>query len=173
MSDEKAVKRLPIEQIPALKQRKYSRELIVEIATRWLVMGSKKKALEGTGVPEKTLTSWFSTKWWNNLIDAIRDEKAGELDAALTGVIHKAVTAVSDRLEGGEYRLDKEGKLVRVPVSARDAMMVGAIAYDKRQLNRSLPTSISETTGDRLRALQAQLEAVSGRVIDVTPEGRS
>ena len=45
-------------------------------------------------------------------------------------------------------------------------MLVAAVAFDKRQISRNLPTSISESGSDRLRALQEQLRAISGRTIE-------
>lgn len=176
ISAERTYRKLPIDYVPMARTRrgKYSREQILEAATRWLVTGSRMHVEEKMGIPHQTLDNWRKTDWWEPLVEAIRADKSEELDAALTGVIHRAVGEVADRLEGGEYRRgkDDDGKeaLVRVPVSARDAMMIGAIAWDKRQIGRSLPTSITESTGDRLKLLQAQLAAVSGRIIDVTPE---
>lgn len=161
--------KLPIDYIPINKNIKYSRDRIVEAATRWLVTGNLHEVSRQMNIPRPTMRMWKKTEWWDPLVDAIRADKAEELDAVLTGVIHGATHAVADRLEGGEYRRDKNDEIVRVPVSARDAMMIAAIAFDKRQIGRNLPTSISESSGDRLKALQAQLAAVSGRVIDVTP----
>lgn len=161
--------KLPIDYIPMSKRDKHSREKILECAAHWVVTGSLIAVERQTGVSRKTVNYWRKAEWWEPLIDAIRADKSDELDARLTGLIHRAADEVADRLEGGEYRRDKNDEIVRVPVSARDAMMISAIAFDKRQINRNLPTSISENASDRLKMLQAQLAAVSGRVIDVTP----
>lgn len=162
--------KFPIDHIPINKNLKHPRDKIVEAVTRWIVTGNMHAVERQMKIPRQTMMSWKKMEWWDPLVDAIRAEKSEELDAILTGVIHKAVGEVAERLENGDSRIGKDNKVVRVPVSARDAMMISAIAFDKRQINRNLPTSISESTGDRLKMLEAQLKSVSGRVIDVTPE---
>ena len=76
------------------------------------------------------------------------------------------LTISPDRLEHGECVLDKDGQTRRVPVKARDAMLIAAISFDKRQIARSLPTSITDTKGGKLGMLRDQLAQVSGRIIE-------
>lgn len=49
---------------------------------------------------------------------------------------------------------------------ARDAMLVAAVAYYKRQLGRDSPTLVTEFGRDRLKALQAQLVALARHTIE-------
>ena len=152
--------------IPDRPGSQYSREQVQEAAAHYVVTGSVAKVQELTGYPRQTIVDWSRTDWWDSLTVAIRAEKSDELDGALSGLIHAATAAAADRIEHGDHVIDRDGQLRRVPVKARDAMLVAAVAFDKRQISRNLPTSISESGSDRLRALQEQLRAISGRTIE-------
>lgn len=164
-----------LEAIPARRPgSQYTREQIAEAAAHYVVMGNAARVAEQVGIPVRTVVDWTNEDWWEPLSASIRRDKADELDCALTGLIHSAVAAAQDRITNGELKpmrkKDENGneiiELARVPVSARDAMLAGAIAYDKRQIGRNLPTSITEPAGERLKLLREQLAQVSGRVIE-------
>ena len=144
----------------------YTREQILEAATKWAVSGKARRLAAELQIPQTTLQSWTQQEWWDDLIAQIRADQSQELDGMLSGVLHGAVAAVADRLEHGEYVLDREGQQHRVPVKARDAMLIAAISFDKRQIARSLPTSITDTKGGKLGMLRDQLAQVSGRTIE-------
>lgn len=144
----------------------YSDAVKKEAAIIYLVTGNKKRTSEQVNVPYSTLYSWMESDWWDGLIERVRHEKQDELDGQLSQVIDKAFASILDRLEHGDCRLDKDGQIVRVPVSARDATVIAGIAFDKRQILRNLPTSIK---GDdsRLNQLADRLMAFApANVID-------
>lgn len=145
---------------------KYPVSKVLEVAANFVVLGKADKAGALSGVPARTAQSWTTQPWWPDLIHQIREDKAEELDAMLTGLVHSAVETAQDRVSNGDYKLRPDGTTVRVPVSARDAMLTGAIAYDKRQIGRNLPTSITQDATERLRLLMDQMRTVSGRTID-------
>ena len=153
--------------IPERRQgSQYTREQILDAATRWAFSGNARRLAEEQGIPPRTLQEWTQAEWWDALVAQIRADQSQELDGMLSGVLHSAVAAVADRLEHGEQVLDKDGQIKRVPVKARDAMLIGAISFDKRQIARSLPTSITDSKGGALGVLRDQLAQVSGRVIN-------
>src|SRR3990167_4373077 len=154
-----------LEVIPPRQGGRYTREQIAEAAAHYVVLGSAEAVERITGIAHQRISYWRKEAWWDDLVARIRDDKRDELDAQLTGVVHQAVSAVADRLNDGDWVVN-QGELRRIPVKMRDAMLVAAIAFDKRQISRNLPTSISETGSERLRELQAQLRAVSGRTIE-------
>lgn len=114
----------------------------------------KMRACKTTGISIHTLNRWAREDWYNEVLDLIRGKLDQELDASFTGVIHKAASEALERLEQGDW-VWKDGSLVRKPVSAREAMLIAGIAYDKRALQRGRPTSISESvsTEERLEQL--------------------
>ena len=159
--------------IPNRSGSQYTREQIREAAAHYVVVGSVQRVAELTGIPDSTLDAWRRTDWWDALTSAIREDHADELDGALSGLIRSSVDTVRDRLANGDYKPMKikgeDGErveLVRVPVSLRDATLSYAVAFDKRQIARNLPTSITDNSSGRLRQLQDQLRQISGRTID-------
>lgn len=163
-----------LELIPVRQGSQYTRQHVIEAATHYVATGSTTLAAAAAGVPESTFRDWRNYPWWDAVTVEIRRAKQDELDGALTGLIHKAVSAASERLESGDSRLVKRRgedgqdrvELVRVPVSAKDAAIVAAIAADKRQIVRGQATEIVEHSSDKLRLMQEHLRALSGRTIE-------
>jgi hypothetical protein len=94
----------------------------------------------------------------------VRNEKQDELDASYTRVIHKAQEALIDRLEHGDEVITRTGERMRKAVTAKDLATIGGIQFDKRQIARNLPTSISNATDNKALAdLKAQFEALAAR----------
>lgn len=117
-----------------------------------------------TGIPINTVNKWAREDWYYEVINLIKDRMDYELDATMTAVVHKGAAEALDRLENGDVVLDRNGNQVRKPVSGKDAIMIAAIAYDKRALGRGKPTSIAEsiTTEDRLDRLKQRFKEISG-----------
>lgn len=79
-----------------------------------------------------------------------------------------------DRLENGDFYVDKDGRVMRKPVSVRDAAIVGAIGIDKRNILRSNQTTGESKVGmqERLKNLEVQFTKLVDReirTIDITP----
>ena len=126
-------------------------------------------AAAGRPIHRQTMYCWKRKPWWMKLQKEIRKAKGDEFDAMATEAIHKSVGAVIDRLDNGDYHLDKEGGLVRVPVKAKDAAVIGAVLYDKRALGRGDPTSKVERSSpeDSLKKLaDAFLKMTGGETIE-------
>lgn len=160
------------ELIPDRNGSQYTREQVREAAAHYVVSGSVSQVARLTGIPPSVLYDWRKTGWWVELTSAIREENSDELDGALSGLIHDAVAAARDRILHGDHKLLKmkgesgdKVEIVRVPVSAKEAAITAAVAVDKRQLLRNLPTQITES-GSGLRALQEQLKQLAGRTIE-------
>jgi hypothetical protein len=123
------------------------------------VAGNSRRVAEITGVPESTIRAWKTTEWWNEAIGRIITEQDEELGSKLTKLVDKAVDAVNDRLENGNYVYNtKLDKLIRKPVDAKELAIVTAISIDKRQLLRGQPTSRTEhiSQDERLKKLSDQ-----------------
>ena len=111
-------------------------------------------------------------EWWPQIIDRIRNECDDELDVKLTGVIDKAVGAINDRLEHGDWIYDsKAGELKRKPVAARDASYITASMVDKRTLIRKKVVQRGEqaTINERLSKLAQEFEKFA-KAKDITSE---
>lgn len=130
----------------------------------FVVLGNYQATANETNIPYRTVHEWSKKEWWLKLLEEVRREKADELDTLVTNGIHKAIDSVTDRLDDGDAYLRKDGEIGYKPVSARDSATVLGILYDKRQIMRLLPTTITQTTdSNKLLKLQEKFEALAGR----------
>ena len=125
---------------------KYTDEDRRRVAVEFFVTGNMTRVAENTRIPRTTLIDWKKTEWWDELVVKLRQEKGEEFDANLTKLIDSSFEQAQDRVEKGDYRVNKDGKLIRVPMSGRDLVIAGATVYDKQRLHRKEPTSIKGDT---------------------------
>jgi hypothetical protein len=128
------------------------------------ISGNSRRVAELAKIPEATIRQWKTTEWWNEILTRIHVEEDEELDTKLTKLVNKAVDAVNDRLDDGDWIYNpKLDKLVRKPVSAKELAIVSAISIDKRQLLRGQPTSRVEkiSQDERLLKLAEQFKQFS------------
>ena len=97
----------------------------------------------------------------------IQNAEGQKTDNKMSKVIDKALDMLVSRIEEGDYQYDqKTGRLVKVPLKARDLERVAAGLFDKRQLIRKQPTNIkSDPAGqtDRLLKLAEQFAEFAGQ----------
>lgn len=129
---------------------------------------------EQTGIPLGTLNFWKSQPWWFEQVEKIRQSEDTEIDSTFTRIVKKTQEIMLERLENGDYFVDKDGEVRRKPVSMRDAAIVGAIGVDKRNILRQVPQSEQSKMGmsERLKNLETQFTKLVKReesIIDVTP----
>ena len=138
------------------KSKKYKKPDAILKCLALIAQGTKKNvACRTTGVPYQTYVKWIHQPWYNQVIELLKIEFDNQLDATLTGTAHNAIEGLNDRIENGEYYVDKEGNEKRKPMSGRDLGVTFATIFDRRQLLRNKPTSVSEskTTKDHLDAI--------------------
>lgn len=114
-----------------------------QAVAHWLVLGNMAEVSRQLNIPRTTLMQWREQDWWNDYYVSLRQDKNLDVDCMMTAAVHKALNVVLDRLEHGNL-MYIDGQHVRVGVHGRDAAVIAGILFDKRQLLRSLPTSISE-----------------------------
>ena len=129
--------------IPKQPGSQYTNEQRHAVIADYVVTGNITKTAAMHNMPKQTVSNWANSDWGVELLGQIRTEKAEELDANLTKLLDSSFEQAQDRVENGDFRVGKDGKLIRVPMGGRDLVMSGAIVYDKRQLLRNQPTSIS------------------------------
>lgn len=165
----------------------WSEKKRIEVATAH-AMGLKAPMIEvATGVPAQTVRHWRLQDWFKDLVEELRREDDHSTDAKLTKIVDKALDTVVDRLENGDFMFDpKSGDFVRKPLLAKDVTKIADTMFDKRNLLRGKPTSISgkqEQISDRLAKLAIEFtrfvnaKTVQGEVLetvsekDITPDG--
>jgi len=120
------------------------RQAVLEYA----IYGSFTRVAKSMDIPRQTLSAWKRTDWWEPLLSEVQQEKNDQIVAGLGRIAEKAILETEDRLENGDVYV-AQGKVTRAPVKAKDAVLIGAVAVDKRQLLLNKPTSISGGSGSK------------------------
>ncbi len=150
---------------------KYTDEDRKLAVVEYVVTGNLQRVSDNTGIPLSTVHSWSKLDWWETLSGEVRSEKSAELDAKMTELIDISFEQAKDRVLDGDFRVGKDGKLLRVPMSGRDLVIAGATVYDKQRLHRNQPTSIRgdgetmESLGEKFKQLSRQWEEKQVNVV--------
>lgn len=137
----------------------YPEEKRIEVATIFAVTGNKTTVETLTGVPKETVARWVREDWFQALLEAIRAENDHIIDAKQTEIINDALDQIGDRVKNGDFKVTRDGDLVRVPMTGKDLSLVEAINLDKRQLLRGKPTSRTETVNNQ--TVEAKLQTLA------------
>jgi hypothetical protein len=155
-----------------IKTRRYTEADKDRAAVMLLIHGNPTAVADACGIPGETVRFWARQPEWAERMARVRHTNVSELDAYWTRYLPKAMEAMFDRLENGDWKAipgkDESGAPVavryRLPMSARDIAITMAIVFDKRQIIRNLPTSIRGQSGeDRWKDLARGLEQLAGR----------
>ncbi len=146
--------------IPKQPGSQYTDEQRIGVIADFMVLGNIAKTAALHNMPEQTVRDWTKSEWGVELIGEIRDQKDEELDAKLTKLIDAAYEQAQDRIENGDYRVTKDGKLFRVPMGGYQLVISGSTIYDKRQLHRNQPTSI-QGDSETISKLVKKFEQIS------------
>lgn len=136
----------------------------------YLALGSYRKAGEMSGVAWQSIAAWKHREpaWWDETVAKIQAEMEEEYRAGWRSVLSKSLDVMQDRLENGNHQLIQiktekgvETRLERVPVPAKDAVVIGGIAADKLRVSMGLPNRITGKVedNDRLEDLRKMAEA--------------
>lgn len=98
-------------------------------------------------IPAATIRQWKRRPWWLQASDIAKQMLQKELEDKYTRFLHKTEEEMLDRVENGDYRLTKDGQVIRVKVTLRDLVGGHAIVSDKRAMLRGEPTSRTEDVG--------------------------
>lgn len=152
----------------------YPEEKKIEVVALFASGVVSSRSLERlTGINANTVRDWRTQDWWAEMLERIHAGKDDETVGRFTEIVDKSLDVIQDRLANGDFKLNtKTGEIKRVPVSLRDATVVGSIIVDKRQLLRGKPTSRSEqiSPGARLEKLAEEFRKFAAAK-DVSKEG--
>lgn len=150
----------------------YPEKKRIEVATAHAMGLSSTMISAATGVKAQTVRVWRMQDWFKDLVEEIRREDDNTVDAKLTNLVAKSLDVITDRLERGDFMYNqKTGEFVRKPLNAQTVNKIADTMFDKRNLLRGKPTSISgkqELITDRLAKLAIEFERfVNAREIKV------
>ncbi len=168
--------------IPKQPGSHYTNEQRRAVIADYFVTGNITKTADMNNMPRRTVGTWIKSEWGVELLAEVRHEKGEELDANFTKLIDCAFEEAQDRIENGDYRVTKDGKLIRVPMGGKELVISGATVYDKRQLHRNHPTAISssQASNDAIKAIMdkcfeygsevKQVNAIPGKCAEVADQ---
>lgn len=129
----------------------------MQVLTAYLATGNLRIASSMYNVPYKTCEGWKTTPWWKERVAEIHEEDNIKLDAKLTKVMEKTLAQLEDRVENGDYYIDRRtGKQKRLPANLRDIHRVASDLIDKQKMIRHEKTNQVEeleTTNARMAKL--------------------
>ena len=140
----------------------YPEKKRIEVATAHAMGLSSTMISAATGVKAQTVRFWRMQDWFKDLVEEIRREDDNTVDAKLSNLVSKSLDVITDRLERGDFMYDQKlGEFVRKPLTAQVVNKIADTMFDKRNLLRGKPTSISgkqEQITDRLAKLAIEFE---------------
>ena len=133
----------------------------LEAVTTYLATGSLAETSRIINVPYRTVQSWkLESEWWPKVVEEIQSGENQKIDQKMSRIIDKTLEKLVERIEDGDYMYDqKTGRMVKVPLKARDLERITSGLFDKRQLIRKQPTNIKSdpsNQADRLLKLAEQ-----------------
>ena len=146
-----------------MASKKYDLETRYKVATALATSGNSKAASAQTRVPASTIRHWAQNdEDFILMMQEVRSEFGERIKGGLAEIVDEANLQALDRVKNGDFVLTKSGELVRKPMSGRDVITTGAIAFDKLRLLENQPTEIvtHEDAEERRNRHQAFLEAI-------------
>lgn len=101
--------------------------------------GSITQTVDLSGIPYETLHYWMKQPWWGDKLAQAQAEDTAQLADASTTIAKMGGEIVKERLQNGDFVLNRDGELIRKPVSAKDAAIITAVAIDKRKTLQEEP----------------------------------
>ena len=154
--------------VGAETNRHWSDAQKIEAVTLWLTMGNLRLVAATLNIPEMTMRAWRKTDWWKSIAEEIKLQEKIQFSATAQRVIAKSLEVIQDRLEGGDYIYDqKQGQLIRKPVSVRDATAVASAMIDKKVL-----LDKSEFQQETAESIEQRLEKLMNKFAAMVPQNQ-
>ncbi len=141
----------PLKQGLVATGSKYTDEDRRKAVVLYQVMGTDRAVARELGMPDRTITDWRKTEWWQQVSATVRDEIEDKLRATFRKVA----------LEGTQLALDA---IRSKELKGKEAMITAGIAYDKLRLSENRPTSI---TGQSTGGIQSKLEEIADQMLEL------
>lgn len=156
---------------PTEKGKHYSQAQKLEAVKLWLLTGNLVHTAAALNMPEVTIKSWRYSDWWDELVKEVKSQNSMELSAKLRKIVEKSHEQLVDRLDNGDWVFDqKNGKLIRKPIAARDLSNISNMAIEKHLKIESKPAEDEnqQKIMDRLAQLAESFAKMSQKKVEVT-----
>ena len=118
--------------IPKQPGSHYTNEQRRAVIADYFVTGNITKTADMNNMPRRTVGTWIKSEWGVELLAEVRHEKGEEYDANLTKLIDSAFAEAQDRIDNGDFRVTKDGKLIRVPMGGKELVILAAVFQYKQ-----------------------------------------
>ena len=144
---------------------KHTREDRYKAAAALVATGNSKAASRESGIPASTIRHWSHNDDDFQLIcQEVRTEFGEKIKYKLAEIVDASADQILDRVRYGDVIRDtRTGELVRVPVKARDLVIVNGVSFDKLRLAENQPTNIvqHENSDEHIKRLAEECKAIS------------
>lgn len=150
-------------------RRHHTDEEREEAVRAYLALGSYDKAATACRMSAIAIAVWRHRHpdQWEELVQKVQCEMEERYRAGWRGVLSNALDVMQDRLQNGNHKpvRDKEGQytMIRVPVEAKDAIVIAGIAADKLRVSLGLPNRITGKVQDNDRLEELRKLALASR----------
>lgn len=167
--------KVKIRAVSAETNRRWSDKQKIECVTMFLsVGGSVALTSAALRIPQQTIFVWKRSQWWNDMVSEIKQEGRLLLSQRLQKIRDKTLGVIEDRIEHGDFIFDqKKGKLVRKPVSMKDAAKVAAdtITLSERlEMNDNFTVAADQIEDKLAKLAKAFQDLAKGVVHQPEPE---
>lgn len=145
----------------------------IEVVKTYLALGGNLSLTASvTDISRDTLKTWKASNWWKNLVEEIKQCEKLELSAKTKKILNASMDVLADRVQNGDFIYDqKQGKLIRKPLSAKDAHTISVDLMDRAQiLDKETQEEPEHKDKDlaRLEALADKFAKIANK-IDIKP----
>ncbi|MGL5077201.1 MAG: hypothetical protein ACRDBG_15435 [Waterburya sp.] len=169
LSDKKPNLKSPTKHLQ--KGERYSDKQKIDAVKCWLITGNASATAAHLGIPLVTFNTWRYSQWWDDIVKELKTENNIKLSNRLRVIAEKAMSAVEDRLENGDWIYDqKTGDMRRKPMNGKDASKIASEMLDRQIKVEKLPQEDEkqEKILDRLEAIKQSFLSMSKPKIEVT-----
>jgi hypothetical protein len=131
----------------------------------YLLHGTVDRVSQDTGIPIPSIMNWKNRDraWWDRTCAELIVEIEGNYRPGWVRVLGKAIEVMEKRLEEGDPKVAKDGKVVMQGVPAKEAAVIAGIAADKLKQFANVPgkPESREERRERLKAVAGEPASVS------------
>lgn len=136
--------------------------------------GSVTTAAKETNLPLTTVHNWInSDPEIDAKLEALRRALRETLAHKYAAIASESADALLDRVRSGDYKLDKEGNFVRIPIPGRELAFITSVAGDKHALltgtmqkQRGEDQALTNLADKLVAAMERK--RIEGRTVDAT-----
>jgi hypothetical protein len=145
----------------------------MQCAHQYFLTGNLTEIAREMQIAYEDLLDMARSQWWTNEIRTLEREANAQLKVRLTKILGCTLDQLEDRLAHGDEKLDREGCIKRVAVSARDLSSIATAMFDKKREIEESANDFGTNEGRRLMALAEALRAKQigppPQIFDATP----